>query len=43
MRNAISHGYFKVDLAIVWQTIRGDLPKLREQVSGLVGGLAGEG
>jgi uncharacterized protein with HEPN domain len=30
MRNALSHGYFKVDLDIVWNTIRDDLPQLRQ-------------
>lgn len=28
MRNAVAHGYFKIDLAIVWQTIQRDLPGL---------------
>jgi uncharacterized protein with HEPN domain len=28
MRNALSHGYFKVDLEIVWKTIHRDLPDL---------------
>ena len=32
MRNAVAHGYFKVDLDIVWQTIHADLPGLFEQV-----------
>lgn len=32
MRNAIAHGYFKVDLEIVWRTIRRDLPPFRRQV-----------
>jgi len=32
MRNAVAHGYFKVDFQIVWQTIRSDLPTLRAQV-----------
>ena len=36
MRNALSHGYFNVDLAIVWQTVQHDLPNLRGQVVGLV-------
>ena len=27
MRNAVAHGYFKVDFEIVWKTIRRDLPK----------------
>ena len=28
MRNAVSHGYFKVDLEIVWKTIQHDLYEL---------------
>jgi len=32
MRNAVAHGYFKVDFQIVWKTIRSDLPTLRAQV-----------
>ena len=32
MRNALSHGYFKVDLEIVWKTIQSDLPALHAQV-----------
>ena len=28
MRNAVAHGYFKVDFEIVWRTIRRDLPGL---------------
>lgn len=36
MRNALSHGYFTVDHAIVWQTIQQDLPKLRSQISALI-------
>ena len=35
MRNALAHGYFTVDLAIVWQTIQNDLPSLQMQVSAL--------
>lgn len=31
-RNALAHGYFKVDLDIVWRTVERDLPKLRVQV-----------
>lgn len=29
MRNAVAHGYFKVDFAVVWKTIRRELPALR--------------
>lgn len=32
MRNAVAHGYFKVDFEIVWRTIRRDLPGLYQQV-----------
>lgn len=32
MRNALSHGYFTVDHAIVWQTIQQDLPELKSQI-----------
>ncbi len=32
MRNAVAHGYIKVDLEIVWKTIQNDLPKLHEQI-----------
>jgi uncharacterized protein with HEPN domain len=35
MRNALSHGYFTVDHAIVWQTIQQDLPKLKDQISAM--------
>ena len=39
MRNALAHGYFKVDLEIVWKTIHSDLPRLYLQVQGLLGSL----
>ncbi len=32
MRNAVAHGYFKVDLKIVWKTVRDDLGDLRRQI-----------
>ena len=32
MRNVLSHGYFGVDLAIVWRTVETNLPELRRQV-----------
>lgn len=37
MRNAIAHGYFKVDLAIVWKTIARDLPKLAVAITHIIG------
>ncbi len=36
MRNRVTHGYFEVDLAIVWQTIQTDLPALEEQIRALL-------
>lgn len=33
MRNAVAHGYFKVDLEVVWKTLEQDLPPLHVQVS----------
>ena len=35
MRNSLAHGYFKVDLEIVWKTIHTDLPKLHAQIKQL--------
>ena len=32
MRNVLAHGYFKVDLALIWQTVQRDLPALRQGV-----------
>jgi uncharacterized protein with HEPN domain len=35
-RNALSHGYFRVDFELVWQSIRNDLPGLRQAISALL-------
>ena len=35
MRNALTHGYFKVDLEILWKTINKHLPDLEEQLKNL--------
>ncbi|CAN5691393.1 DUF86 domain-containing protein [soil metagenome] len=32
MRNVLTHGYFGVDLAVVWRTVRTNLPVLKAQV-----------
>jgi uncharacterized protein with HEPN domain len=32
MRNAVAHGYFSVDLSIVWKTIHNDLPGLHSRI-----------
>jgi uncharacterized protein with HEPN domain len=36
MRNALAHGYFKIDLSIVWKTLERDLPVLYRQVAALL-------
>lgn len=36
MRNRVSHGYFKVDFELLWQTIQQDLPLLHQQVRLLI-------
>ena len=36
MRNALAHGYFKIDFEVVWTTIHADLPGLRSQVAALI-------
>ncbi len=32
MRNRVSHGYFTVDLELVWKTLEKDIPELQKQV-----------
>lgn len=36
MRNRVAHGYFKVDMELVWKTIQTDLPGLAEQMRVLI-------
>jgi uncharacterized protein with HEPN domain len=31
MRNVLAHGYYKVDLGLVWRTIEKVIPYLKEQ------------
>lgn len=35
MRNKVVHEYFAVDWAVVWRTVKGDLPRLRRQITEL--------
>ena len=35
-QDAVAHGYFKVDLAIVWQTLEKDLPELQAQTRAVI-------
>ena len=32
MRNRVAHGYFDIDLDIVWNTVQSAFPELREQI-----------
>lgn len=32
MRNRVTHGYFDIDLEVVWNTITRDLPALEEAI-----------
>jgi len=36
MRNALAHGYFKIDFVVVWKTIERDLPELEVMVEALL-------
>lgn len=36
MRDVLIHGYFAVDLDIVWDTVKDSLPKLKEQIGKLI-------
>ena len=36
MRNKMIHEYFGVDIEILWQTIKEDLPKLKQQVEAII-------
>ena len=36
MRNRVAHGYFNVDLEMVWKTIHADLPELHAQIKRLL-------
>ncbi len=36
MRNRVAHGYFKVDLELVWKTIHTDLNELHTQIRELL-------
>ena len=37
MRNRVAHGYFDVDLEMVWKTIHADLPELHALIKQLLG------
>ena len=35
MRNRIAHGYFDINLDVVWETVQTALPELLSQLRGL--------
>lgn len=43
MRNAVAHGYFKVDFEILWMTIQADLPGLHALIQQAQWGLLRDG
>jgi uncharacterized protein with HEPN domain len=36
MRNKVIHNYFDVNLAVVWNTVKDDLPRLKRQIDDLL-------
>jgi uncharacterized protein with HEPN domain len=42
MRNRVSHGYFDIDLDVVWNTVTRDLPKLQGSVTRILAELDSE-
>ncbi|WP_370639759.1 DUF86 domain-containing protein [Asticcacaulis sp. AND118] len=36
MRNRITHGYFDINLEVIWHTVTQDLPVLRPQIAALL-------
>jgi uncharacterized protein with HEPN domain len=43
MRNRVSHGYFAVSTAMVWDSVQVDVPDLRLQIVKVLGELESEG
>ena len=37
MRDRVIHGYFQVDLDIVWEVVEKELPTLRQQLTAILG------
>jgi uncharacterized protein with HEPN domain len=36
MRNRMIHAYFDVNIIVVWNTVKDDLPRLKKQIEGLL-------
>lgn len=43
MRNRVAHGYFAVSSAMIWDSVRVDVPELRLQIVNVLGELPVEG
>lgn len=43
MRNRVTHGYFAVSTAMVWDSVQEDVPELRKQIVKVLGELQSEG
>lgn len=43
MRNRVSHGYFAVSTAMIWDSVQVDIPDLRLQIVKVLGELESEG
>jgi uncharacterized protein with HEPN domain len=42
MRNQLAHGYFSIDLDVVWKVVERDVPQLREQLEAAIADLDGK-
>jgi uncharacterized protein with HEPN domain len=42
MRNILIHGYFLIDLDVVWQTVEKDIPVLKKQIATIMKSLQTE-
>lgn len=40
-RNRLVHGYFDVDLELIWATVERDIPRLRKQIAAILEGMPG--
>lgn len=43
MRNRVTHGYFAVSTAMIWDSVQVDVPELRKQIVKVLGELQSEG
>ena len=42
MRNRVTHGYFAVSTAMVWDSVQADVPELRKQIVRVLGEIRGD-